>query len=350
VATPDPKRRPPLTVADEALDDEEAPISDARPSSPAADPALLEARGPFSAAEAPLPADDAHFPLTEAPSSPEAAALPVTRALTKAFLAKKAAQDRIREVVEYRVPRGTQKADVNDLIQEANLRAVATSSLARSVPGMRAWVSRIAQNAVVDHFRGNARHLKWLDRSVDVQGLPPDAALEVDPLEGRPEDPAAAQRPIESIDERSLQQWLETQVKTKADHLTLEMIRQKAAAGMANAALAAEFGITEGAYDQRVQRFKAKWVPRWKQYRKERQWAIVVLLAVGGAALLVAALWWLLYGPKKTERIGPTEGPDLRPVPTASTPAPEPDRFNQAQPTHREPLKPEPLKPEPLKP
>jgi len=273
----------------------------------------------------------------------------VTRALTNAFLAKKAVQDRIREVVEYRVPRGTQKSDVNDVIQEANLRAVATTSLARSVAGMRPWSSRIAQNAVIDHFRGNARHLKWLDRSVDVQGLPPDAALEADRLEGTPEDPAASPRPIESIDERSVQRWLDTHVTTKADRLTLEMIRQKAAAGTSNAAIAAEFGLTEAAYDQRVHRFKAKWVPRWRQYRKERQWAIVVLRTVGGAALVVAALWWLLYGPKKTERIGPTVVPDLRPVPTGSAPAPEPDRFDQAQPTHEEPLKPEPLKPERLK-
>jgi DNA-directed RNA polymerase specialized sigma24 family protein len=309
VAIPDTKRRPPLTVADEAIDDEEAPIS------------------------------------------AEAAGLPVTRALTHAFLATKAVQDRIREVVEYRVPRGTQKSDVNDVIQEANLRAVATTSLARSIPAMRPWISRIAQNAVIDHFRGNARHLKWLDRSVDVQGLPPDAALEADALESTPEDAAAPPRPIESIDEQSLQRWLETHVTTKADRLTLEMIRQKAAAGgKANAAIAAEFGITEGAYHQRVHRFKAKWLPRWRQYRKDRQRAMVVWLAVGGAALLVAALWWLLYGPKTTERIGPTDGPDLRPVPTGSVPAPEPERFNQAQPTHEEPSKPEPLNAEPLKP
>ena len=57
----------------------------------------------------------------------------VTRELTFAFLAKKAARDRIREVVEFRVPRGTQESDIQDIVQEANLRAMTTT--ASSVPG-----------------------------------------------------------------------------------------------------------------------------------------------------------------------------------------------------------------------
>jgi DNA-directed RNA polymerase specialized sigma24 family protein len=318
----DSKKDPPIRVADDALDDEDAPISDARPSSPVADPGILGTTAPSNDAVAPLPPDAAH-------SSHDAAAVQVTPALTRLFLAKKATRDRVREVVEYRVPRGTQEADVENLIQDANVRAMTTTSLARSVAGMRPWVSRITQNVVIDHFRANAVHLKWLNRSVDVQELPPDPAAEGEEAEIPPADPTAPPRPIEEMDERMLDSWLEKNVKSKADRLTLEMLRQKARTGATNAQIAAELGITEKAYDNRVLRFKAEWIPKWKRHRREMRRNLALLIV---AAVVAALVGWWLYGRKSVEEIGPTTVPVLRPVPTASASA-EPEQFNQAAPT-----------------
>ena len=101
-----------------------------------------------------------------------------------------------------------------------------------------------------------------------------------------------------------------------AEKLTLEMIKQKAATGQSNARIAAEFGMSEGAFDQRVYRFKAKWI----------------------ALLLGGVLWWLLHG-KTYEEATPTAVPVLAPAPTASV---APEQFNNADPTQDEqPKKPE---------
>ena len=320
MAQPDSKRRPIMTLADEAFDDEAAPISEPRPSSPAADPGILGKTAPSNDTAAPLPPDSAPVVVV----TPGVA---VTRELTYAFLAKKATRDRIREVVEHRVPKGTQEANVNDIIQEVNVRAMETTSLAETVAGMRPWISRVAQNHVIDHYRGEAKHLRWLNPSVDVQELPPDAAAEGDDVELPAEDPTAPPRPIEQVDKRMLGPWLHDHVETKAEKLTLEMIKQKAVTGQSNAQVAAEFGMTEGAFDQRVYRFKAKWIPKWKKHKRDQ--ALVIVLV---ALLLGAALWWLFHG-KAHEEARPTAVPVLAPAPTASV---VPEQFNNADPTQDE--------------
>jgi len=330
---PDSTRRPVLPVTDAAFDDDDAPISEPRPSSPAADPGILEMGAPSNDIDAPPPPDAAAIAADDA-------GVPVTRELTYAFLAKKATRDRIREVVEARVPGGAQEAEVLDIIQEASLRALETTSLARSVAGMRPWVSTIAQNQVIDHYRGNAKHLRWLNRGVDVQELPRDAATEGDEAEVPAADPTAPPRPIEELNPWMLGPWLNANVETKAEKLTLEMMKQKATTQQTNAQVAAEFGITEGALDQRVQRFKAKWIPRWKKHKRD-QALVVVALLIG--LLLAGALWWLLHG-KAQDAIGPTAVPVLSPAPTASVAPPE--QFNNADPTQEEtPTKPQRSKP-----
>ena len=261
-------------------------------------------------------------------------AVKVTRELTNAFLVKKATQDRILKVVRARVPHGTPAADVEDLVQETTAHALDTDRLARSVPGMRPWISRIAQNVVIDYCRRKGTDLKWLNRSVDVQELPPDEANEGEEAERPADDPTAPPRPVEIVNERKLDSWLGQNVKTAADKLALEMIRYKGATGKSNAEVAAEFGMTESAYDNRVLRFKAKWVPAWQreQKRKQRELAIVwLVLVLFGAAALV---WWWLQR-QKTEDIRPTDVPELLPVPSASATAEpvEDERFNQAAPT-----------------
>jgi DNA-directed RNA polymerase specialized sigma24 family protein len=271
--------------------------------------------------------------------------LAVTRELTAAFLATKAARDRIREVVEYRVPKGTQEADVEEIVQNALVRALTTTSLAQTVTSLRPWVSRIAQNEVIDQYRRDLKHLVWLNREVDVQELPPDPATEDDD-EPPPRKLDAVPRPTAETPTGMLGAWIDGQRLTKADRLTLEMIRDLAKNGGTNAALAARFGMTETAWDSRLTRFKDKYVPRWQRHRRNR---IVILLVVGGIliALALAALRWLSRPPSDVH-------PDLsvaprRTAPSASASAAPPDdgRRNEALPPERAPDKPQPDKPNP---
>ena len=122
--------------------DDDAPISEPRPSSPEPHASLLGFGASFNDAAVPLPPDSGSFPVDDAAKADNDADETVTRALTNAFLAKKTTQDRIREVVEARVPTRTQAADVENLTQTANERALTTTSLARSVKGLRPWSRR----------------------------------------------------------------------------------------------------------------------------------------------------------------------------------------------------------------
>ena len=328
---PDSKKDPSLRSSGALPSDDSAPISEPRPSSPEPDASLLGFGASSNDAAVPLPPDSGSFPVDDAPKADDDAGETVTRALTNAFLAKKTTQDRIREVVEARVPTRTQAADVENLVQTANERALATTSLARSVKGMRPWVSRIAQNTVIDGCRENGVQLKWVDRSIDVQELPPDEAYDAAEHEVPADDPTAPPRPVKESDEDRLLRWLRSNVKSKADRATLEMIVTKGASGKTNAEVAAEFGLSEDAFDARIRRFRMKWQPQWK--RAEEQRNRTMLLILGAAAIVLAVVaWWLLHR-KHVEPIGPTTVPLLVPVPSATvSAAPVENRLNQALP------------------
>jgi DNA-directed RNA polymerase specialized sigma24 family protein len=209
---------------------------------------------------------------------------------------------------------------------------------------MRPWVSRIAQNVVIDHFRADATQLKWLDRAVEVQELPPDPAAEGEEAETPPEDPTAPPRPVEIVDERRLVTWLRNSVRTPSDRLTLEMLVEKATTQKSNAAIAAEHGMTEAAFDNRLLRFKARWIPQWKRSEERRKQNLMLMVVVFVLAAAAAIVWWVLHGPKKTEPIGPTEVPVLAPAPTAS--GPEFDNAQPTQPRDTQPPREEGRKPE----
>ncbi len=268
------------------------------------------------------------------PARVDAGTPQVTRALTNAFLVTKAARERIREVVEARMP-GEQESDVEDVCQQALEKALTTTELARSVAALRPWVSRIAQNAAIDHLRRGAKHIKWLDRSVDAQELPPDPAMEgEDPADERRLEAVARPSADEDDARGMLGRWIDRQPLTKADRLTLEMIRDQAKNGGTNADLAARYGMTVAAWDNRLLRFKGKYVERWKRHR-ERQ---LVLLLIGVALALVVAVLvgrWLRGREEPPtpavvpERVAPSASAAPAPAPA---PAPE-DRFNQAAPT-----------------
>ncbi len=149
-----------------------APFHLAGPALPLAGPSLPPVR--MNDSTPPPPLDDDAAPIVEmvAPSSDDASPIQVTRELLTEFLAKTATQDRIREVVLARVPKGTSPADVNDIVQQANGRALHTKALPDSVPGMRPWVSRVAVNAVFDQSRLKTKDAKVSSHPVQLDDLP----------------------------------------------------------------------------------------------------------------------------------------------------------------------------------
>ena len=106
------------------------------------------------------------------------------------------------------------------------------------------------------------------------------------------------------------------------------MIVAKGASGKTNAEVAAEFGLSEDAFDARIRRFRMKWQPQWK--RSEERRSRTILLILGAAAIVLAVVaWWLLHR-KQVEPIGPTTVPLLVPVPSATvSAAPVENRLNQ---------------------
>jgi len=323
--------KPPEPPASDPLppvDDEEAPVSGPRTSSPPADPFLLDEDRPIKD-EAPVAPDEAECP-------------PVTRALLNAFLGTRAAQDRILQVVTYRCAKDTPRDVIEDLVQRASLKALTTKWLPRSVPRMRAWLSRLTQNEVVDYFREENARARWFDRKANVEELPPDPASEGDELDVST-DPSDPPRPLQTVDDAMLCAWLATQKLSAADQLTLEMLRHREKTGEDNAQVAARFGMSLKAFESRLQRFKAKWGPRWSRERARRTRTMVFLWLVAGLALGLVA--WLLWKGATRERVV-TRPPVVPPVPSASasssaTPEPvEPPVFNQAAPTDGGTLKP----------
>ena len=305
------------------------------------DELLLEDPAPESATFLPDGADDpsALAPFA-APADPTAPAA-VTRTLLARFLGKEATQARIRQVIAARIQARRPKADadrapveverkavdgdekdvdIDDIAQRVNVRALMTKALPKEATAMRAWISAIAGNETHAYYREQGRSRRQLERAIEKARLVEDDALvEPDP-DAAPVAPEAA-----NADADVLATWLKTQRTTAADELTLEMIRHKAATRVDNAQLAAEFGMTESAFDNRLLRFKAKWTPGWKR-EKARRLRALLLLSIVLLLLVAAALAWLARPrPRPADTIlplapvvEPVVEPPVPPAPSAS--------------------------------
>jgi DNA-directed RNA polymerase specialized sigma24 family protein len=236
----------------------------------------------------------------------------VTRTILQRFLSKKSTQERILQVVLARTEGKVGEAEVDDIVQDANERALHTTALPGDADALRPWVSAIAASAAADHFRKEKRDKQRMEEIKSALGLPDDDALE-------PTAPpiAFARAADEGIAVEKLSDWLARKVTSRADRLTLEMIRHKAKTDVGNAELAAEFGMTEAAYNMRLQRFKAKWVPAWRKEVRRRRLGIGLGVLV--LLLLLAAAWAWLVRP----RVGHTDfaAPPVERSPTV-VPAP----------------------------
>jgi DNA-directed RNA polymerase specialized sigma24 family protein len=306
---PDEKTDAPDDGVIAIVPDEPAPVSSSRPSSPSS---------------------DASVPGEAAPSGVDPAANPVTPRLMELFLAKNSTQDRIRQVVAANLPKGATKSDIDEVSQRVNLKAMSTASLPRSVEGMRPWISTVAANATNDYLNERTRDRKRFDRTHDVSDLPDDEAM-TEALASIPMVAAASSEPDEPLVGGELFDWLSSKTTSKADKLTLEMIRTKAVTNASNTDVAAEFGMSVAAYDNRLLRFKAKWVPQWKRYQRAR---LALLLLIILLLLAMAALaWWIIRPRPQTTRFPPTTPSSVPVLPLPSASSTEgPPRFDQALP------------------
>jgi DNA-directed RNA polymerase specialized sigma24 family protein len=253
----------------------------------------------------------------------------VTRELVDAFLAKKATYTRVLQVVKARAASGEQRVVVEDIAHNTLTRGLTTEALPKTVEGMWGWIAQVSVNQVKDHYREEAKHERWLNREADVDEVPGGPPMD-DEAEVPADDPTAPPRPVRKVNEEALRSYLRKSTRSAADQLTLEMIETRAARKLTNAQLAAEFGMTEAAYDKRLQRFRTKWVPRWERSedRKERIVTVVVI-----AAIVIFVVVSIVMGLRSAavEPIGPTVVPTLAPAPSASA-APVEAPFNQSVP------------------
>ncbi|HEY6460519.1 MAG TPA: hypothetical protein VIY73_10230 [Polyangiaceae bacterium] len=277
----------------------------------------------------------------DAPIPPVNAPIPVTRELTNAFLALRSTQDRIEQVISARCEGNVQASDMENILQDANERAIGTKALAESVESLRPWVGRIAQNMVVDFFRRQAVQAKWLVAGVDVEELPPDPVNapddEVNVADVERFEAAANDVTPPKDESWTLGAWVEAEIaKRKEPHRTrdaqvLEALRYKAAhPKTTDEAVAAVFGMTRDRYKHRLATFRAHYVPIRKRY-VQRRFAIIVFILLGIVALVWAFFAW------KRDRLAIGADPDAKPLvatpPSASAPPPPPpERFNQALP------------------
>ncbi len=248
---------------------------------------------PFVASAVPIdgegtPPGDGHRPMSVSPDE------------LRRFIGRPEAQQRIRSVVLARVPPQTPAHVINDIVQKANLAALASHSRPRSTATAMGWLATLTARTVANHYRHAAVDRRW---------IAPDADAEEQPEESG-EPPA---------DGWLIAQWLAPLLAAHPrDQETYELIVYKARTGETHAQVAAVHGMTTAALWNRIHAFKRTYEPRW---RRRRERTLVFVLFFGFTGVAVAALVaWLLTRPSAREiRPDPAQPvPRVTPVPTAT--------------------------------
>jgi len=276
-------------------------------------------------------------PRAEFSAMPSSNGIPVTRELTNAFLQLKTTQERIRQVAVSRLGGEEAPPDwVDEVVQITNEKAFRTTRLAESPEHLRPWVSAIAAHAAIDFLRRQGVHEARFGTGVDVEQLPPDPLYAPDGDAGDPEDDRVEwrdQAPNAKDDPAMVSPWVDGAVEKRKgnkerDRAMVEMIRFKANhPGMTDAQVAATFGMTPEAYESRLRRFRAYYVPLRQRHVKRRR---TILLLVLFGALVVALLAWLLW-PRARPLLDISRDPSTTPVPSATTSV-TPEKLDQALP------------------
>jgi RNA polymerase sigma-70 factor (ECF subfamily) len=139
-------------------------------------------------------------------------------------------------------------ADADDLVQETFVRVHERLDTLTDAASLRAWVGRIARNALIDHLRRRARRSDEASAAEDVTELPEH---------GR--DPATRSVERDSAErlERTVAGWLDDFLARLApeDAAALRLVDLE---GRTQAELAAANGLSLSGAKSRVQRARAK--------------------------------------------------------------------------------------------
>ena len=166
--------------------------------------------------------------VVDAPLSDVRLTTSVSSAELRAFIARAETQARIREIVVARVGKEAPGDLIKDLVQSAIEAALQAKSPPRSMETARGWVGTVTARAVVDHFRRDAVHIRWLRRDVEVEELPSE-----------PDEPGEGVAPP-----WLLTGWLRPRVAgNPRDQETYELLLYKATTGKTHAEVAANHAI-----------------------------------------------------------------------------------------------------------
>ena len=151
-------------------------------------------------------------------------------------------------------------ADVDDILQEVFVKIARRTSTLRDPDRLTTWVFRIANNAIIDHYRAAPRR-----RELPVDDLPTISVSS--PQEDAIDDPARVREQLGSC------------IQPLLDHLperyreALELVELE---GMAQTEAAKKLGLSVSGMKSRVQRGRAK------VFEQLNDWCAVSIDARGG--------------------------------------------------------------------
>ncbi|HEY6463616.1 MAG TPA: hypothetical protein VIY73_25785, partial [Polyangiaceae bacterium] len=313
-----PRARDPMPPAGDDPSDRETPL----PPAPAASSPAPEPSSPAPGASAPSFDDD--------PPSQKTPVLGVSPAVLHAHLSLPETQHRLRVVVAHGLGPHATRPLVDDLANEAQVRAITSDEPAESESALEGWLDGIAHRAVLDHFQG-LRDRKEVFSGRGMRLEPWDRAAAAATAAGGAGDPEG--------DELLLSAWLRKRAqKVESERELLELLAYAARSRKSYEQVAVERGTTAAAIYNRIHRLKAKYAGEWREHREKALrdrwvWAWAKrALATAAVAVAIGLAYWLVTRPPR-EQARPVDDVDRLFVP----PAPTASGFDNAAPTGPDP-------------
>jgi DNA-directed RNA polymerase specialized sigma24 family protein len=207
----------------------------------------------------------------------------LTPAELEAQLKVPAVRDRIKAAIREVGRTRVSDEDCDDLFQRTSMRALRAKRRPFVGGNVPAWFGRVASFETLDFLRARAKEERRLDRSEDAEERAEEVQAE----------------PLEGIDtSETLQAWLLKRVAgSEKEKEFLQVLMRKAREKLTSAQAAKLLGITENAFDKRVQALKSKYGPARQQYTRRRNAVLLALKLFAGAVVVVGiallAWWWL---------------------------------------------------------
>jgi hypothetical protein len=278
---PDPETTDSPRDSDAAHDRDDAVVSSSRPS---------------------LSRTDAPEERVGSPDAPTESPPRVSREVLAAYLVREETQKRLVGIIRRTLTKGTPRYVVDEILSNVHFLALKTKAGPKSEDRMPGWLTRVAVNARNLYFRQGAAAEKWINKSHEIEDLPPD-----------PND-AADQETADSEPSWLIGPWLEKKVANNPkDREAYDIVRARAR-GATYDEIAAERGESASALAKKVQRLKDKYVPLRRRYN-ERRHALLLLLKLFGIPLAVAGIAVAIYLATRPRPPQPV------PVPAPSAPA-----------------------------